>query len=313
MPVSRTRYALIVAVVGLLVAAVLLWPIPASAQCGTQASSCKNCHEVQRQDPVNTNGAWHVDHAFGDFCEFCHSGNVTATDKDAAHQGMIYPLDDVKASCSSCHPTDYENLAGQYASTLGVSVGTGTSGGAAATGGDGTPAAAATEAPSTVDSAAAPQENSEVASSGQVYDLTSRYDNKVAAESKAPVNVGNVILSVMLVGLVGAFGVLAWHFEGIGDRFAELRGKAKEVMTTPTTADLESQAMQQLRPALEKANPATLAALSKLLESDPERGGQMIEALARIDPRLVEAVRRLDQQDLDLLIVLVRELNERNK
>ena len=29
---------------------------PAQAQCGSQASSCKNCHEVQGQDPVNADG-----------------------------------------------------------------------------------------------------------------------------------------------------------------------------------------------------------------------------------------------------------------
>jgi len=29
---------------------------PVQAQCGSQASSCKNCHEVQGQDPVNGDG-----------------------------------------------------------------------------------------------------------------------------------------------------------------------------------------------------------------------------------------------------------------
>ena len=68
---------------------------PASAQCGSQASSCKNCHEVQGQDPVNSDGTeWHQSHAFGDFCYICHGGNQQATDKDAAHQGMEDPLSD---------------------------------------------------------------------------------------------------------------------------------------------------------------------------------------------------------------------------
>ena len=47
-------------------------------------------------------------HAFGDFCEFCHGGNVQATDEAAAHQGMVQPLDDVKTNCSSCHAADYQ-------------------------------------------------------------------------------------------------------------------------------------------------------------------------------------------------------------
>ena len=29
--------------------------------------------------PVANNGDWHKVHAFGDFCEFCHAGNVQAT------------------------------------------------------------------------------------------------------------------------------------------------------------------------------------------------------------------------------------------
>src|SRR5664279_767565 len=82
---------------------------PASAQCGSQASSCKNCHEVQAQKPVNSDGtSWHQSHAFGDFCYICHAGNQQATDKAAAHTGMVPPLSDVKASCQSCHSNDVE-------------------------------------------------------------------------------------------------------------------------------------------------------------------------------------------------------------
>ncbi|MCB8981602.1 MAG: hypothetical protein H6657_29695, partial [Ardenticatenaceae bacterium] len=64
----------------------LMWPQTANAQCGSSASSCKNCHEVQAVDPVNNDGtSWHEAHAFGDFCEFCHAGNVQATDEAGAH------------------------------------------------------------------------------------------------------------------------------------------------------------------------------------------------------------------------------------
>ncbi|HUH96366.1 MAG TPA: hypothetical protein VLZ89_03350, partial [Anaerolineales bacterium] len=54
----------------------LLLTQAAHAQCGSQASSCKNCHEVQGKKPVNNDGtAWHTSHAFGDFCYICHGGN----------------------------------------------------------------------------------------------------------------------------------------------------------------------------------------------------------------------------------------------
>ena len=114
--------ALLVAImaIGLVV---LFAPQTAVAQCGSQASSCKNCHEVKAEDPVNAKGDWHISHAFGDFCEFCHAGNVQATDKAAAHEGMVQPLGDVKANCSSCHADDYQTRAEKYATALGVTVG----------------------------------------------------------------------------------------------------------------------------------------------------------------------------------------------
>ncbi len=77
----------------------IAWPRPASAQCGSSASSCKNCHEVKKQDPVNSKGEWHTAHAFGDFCESCHGGNVKGKDEASAHTGLVDPRSDVKASC----------------------------------------------------------------------------------------------------------------------------------------------------------------------------------------------------------------------
>jgi hypothetical protein len=97
---------------------------PVKAQCGSQASTCKDCHEVQAQMPVNADGTnWHEPHAFGDFCYICHAGNQQATDKDAAHTGMVAPLADTKASCQQCHPKDLDARAKVYADFLGVTVG----------------------------------------------------------------------------------------------------------------------------------------------------------------------------------------------
>src|SRR5689334_14849568 len=107
----------------LLVSAIaLIAAQPAKAQCGSQASSCKNCHEVQGQKSVNSDGTkWHQSHAFGDFCYICHGGNQQSTDKTAAHTGMAAPLSDVKASCQQCHPNDLDARAKVYADILGVS------------------------------------------------------------------------------------------------------------------------------------------------------------------------------------------------
>src|SRR5512135_3385000 len=109
---NRKAILLFVATGVIFVVASAVWLItatPAKAQCGSQASSCKNCHEVQGQKPVNNDGTpWHTSHAFGDFCYICHGGNQQATDETAAHTGMVPPLSDIKASCASCHPNDLQ-------------------------------------------------------------------------------------------------------------------------------------------------------------------------------------------------------------
>lgn len=301
MPLPRARYALPLLVFGLL-AAVVLWPAPADAQCGTQASSCKNCHEVQGEYPVNTEGDWHVQHAFGDFCEFCHAGNVTATDKDAAHEAMIYPLSDPAGSCAACHPADYGDLAVSYGSTLGVEV---TVSDDAGDPGGGEPPAGGGDETAEVAPAA------DDVSGGDVFDLNQRYEANQPRQGAA-LSAGDVILTIMLIALVGAFGVLIWRFEGLGDKWAQLRGSALQPAHALAGAGA-SPVIDELAPALEKASPTTLAALNRLLQTDPQQGGQMIEALAHIDPRLVEAVRRLDERDLDMLVALVRELKGRSQ
>ena len=113
----------------LAVAVAALWLAigqPVEAQCGTQASSCKNCHEVQGELPVNNDGTgWHESHAFGDFCYVCHAGNQQATDMTEAHTGMVAPLSDIDASCKMCHAADLQDRAMVYASILNVSLGDG--------------------------------------------------------------------------------------------------------------------------------------------------------------------------------------------
>ena len=113
----------------LLLFVVFLLRVPeVEAQCGSESSSCKDCHEVQGEFSVNNDGtSWHESHAFGDFCYICHAGNLQATDAEAAHDGMVSPLLDVQASCQSCHPNDLTDRAQVYATTLGIEIGGGAS------------------------------------------------------------------------------------------------------------------------------------------------------------------------------------------
>jgi hypothetical protein len=234
---------------------------PVSAQCGSQASSCKNCHETQAQDPVNNDGTtWHTQHAFGDFCYLCHAGNNQATDKTVAHTGMVDPLKDVVAACKSCHAKDYEAKAQVYATTLGVTL---SSGSAAPTQAASQPAvsgnAVATAAPAVIPSAAVPV--------ADMVDYSQRYDE--VALGKQPVNVGNIIVIVLIAALLlgGGFFVArreGWFKVSFQDT-KTIQGSypADVVDLVPEIARLKPDARKDLHQILSK--PATAAELFALV------------------------------------------------
>ncbi len=226
---------------------------PAEAQCGSQASSCKNCHEVQGQDPVNNDGTgWHNGHAFGDFCYICHGGNNQAVEKNTSHAGMVPPLSDVNAACQQCHPKDLTARAQKYASVLGVEIGTGGS-------------APSPTAPSVVPPTPAALEPTELAAPGMVIeqptiDYVQRYYETVLG--KKPVNWGNVIL-ITLIGIIviggGAYvlnkeGWVSVSFEG------KKQGKGKYpadvIDMMPYITRLKPAARKALRHILEKPQAA---------------------------------------------------------
>lgn len=101
------------------------YPNMPEAACGAGASSCKNCHEVKGEMRVNAKGAYHTQHAFGDFCVFCHSGNTAAAAKAEAHQGMVKPLANLEQSCAACHPDDFEKRAAGYGGVIKPKAGPG--------------------------------------------------------------------------------------------------------------------------------------------------------------------------------------------
>ena len=239
----------------------LIPPQAVSAQCGSQASSCKNCHETQGQKPVNNDGtAWHTSHAFGDFCYLCHAGNNQATDITAAHTGMVAPMSDIAASCKSCHAKDFEAKAQIYATTLGVTIGFG---GTAPTAAAGQPTvsttSAATFAPVGTQAAVVP--------AADMVDYSRRYDE--VALGKKPVNVGNVIVIVLIVVLVLGGGFLVLRREGLlkisFQDTKQIKGSypADVVDMVPYLTKLKPAARKDLRKLLSK--PATAAELFALV------------------------------------------------
>ncbi|NOY98348.1 MAG: hypothetical protein GXP40_03955 [Chloroflexi bacterium] len=268
----RKLHFLIPILLGILLVSSLLifWPTQhANAQCGSQASSCKNCHEVQAEAPVNNDGtSWHQAHAFGDFCYICHAGNSQATDKDEAHTGMVPPLSDVKASCQQCHPTDLMDRAEVYASALGVEIGAGgnsASTTAAAPSADGT-ANSDTNATEVV---AAPSTTELVVDDPNVIDYEQRYEE--IALGKRPTNWGDVIL-IVLIGLVGIGG----------GGYVLYNEKWISITTEPieTVPDGYPKEIVELLPELKELDKKGRAGLKKLLK-DPEAANELLDVIAR--------------------------------
>ena len=274
---KRTIILVTTGILTLIVTAIALAIVqPVKAQCGSQASSCKNCHEVQAKDPVNNDGkGWHTSHAFGDFCYICHAGNNQATDKDAAHVGMVSPMSDVKAACAQCHPNDLDARAQVYASALGVKVDASNSAPGA------TPAptkAPADTSPASASQPPAAQQASLVPNDQNIVDYVQRYNANVLGEN--PINWGNVILLVMIAAMAIGGGSLVLHREGLirvsfkDTKPVEGEYPADVVNMVPDIAKLKPNARKALRRLLEKpeATAEVLTSIDKLTEQEPSNG-----------------------------------------
>ncbi len=230
---------------------------PASAQCGSQASSCKNCHEAQAEMPVNADGTgWHQSHAFGDFCYICHAGNNQATDKVAAHEGMVAPLSDVQASCQQCHVADLDARAQVYAATLGVEIGSGSSVPASGGGTDTVPVVSGS-APLIVSGQSC---NEIVVDDPNTVNYAQNYDEIVLG--KKPMNWGNSIL-MGLIGLmvVGGGGFVITREKLVNVSFGDTRKvdgeyPAEVIEMLPKIAGLKSQARKSLKNVLDNPKKA---------------------------------------------------------
>ncbi len=207
----------------------------ASAQCGTKASSCKTCHEVQGKLRVNTKGDWHIQHSFGDFCVFCHAGNAKAGDKATAHKGMVKPLDDVSASCAACHESDCNVRADKYAKVLGVTAGTG--GGSSAPRGPASLLAFVPQVAGVGDQPALPAQSPFTESSAPSSDTTA---------DERTVNWGNVALAAIAFALLFGGGAFVFWNEQQRSALSNLnklfvnRPELGELMLMLVKADLQT-------------------------------------------------------------------------
>ncbi|HEY3310416.1 MAG TPA: hypothetical protein VGK00_02140 [Anaerolineales bacterium] len=277
---------------------------PVEAQCGSQASSCKNCHETQAQKSVNSDGTgWHQSHAFGDFCYLCHAGNQQATEKDAAHAGMVPPLQDVKAACQSCHVKDVNERAKVYADKLGIQLGGAAPAAPAAGNATAEPTKSAPAAAESSPAAAqpAPSGGSVVVENAPVIDYVEQYNESVLG--KIAVNWGNIIVAIMIVLIVIGGGTLIYLNE------RKLRGAN---MTDEPAAEHGAVSMRledypedviAILPKLKGLNPVGRKALGKLLKN-PEAASDLLLSLSRLDPDLIKQMKGLNREAQALLIAL---------
>jgi hypothetical protein len=281
-----------------LAGSLLLLPIPkANAQCGSQASSCKNCHETQAQKPVNNDGtAWHTQHQQIDACVNCHAGNPQSMDKAASHTGMVPWESDVKAGCYSCHPDDYLAKAQIYATTLGITLG------------GGAPSAAATQpaaAPSVPVVPAASAAGIVVSEPGEI-DYTKQYNETVLGQRS--INWGDVVLVVMILAIAFGGGAFVYWNErrlrGLKGFFPRTLFPSKVALSAEApVVEGYSTEVTVLLPLIARLNPVGLHALKRILQ-EPEQANEMLHALAHLDPELIRRVQSLDKDARALLIAL---------
>ncbi|NUM45069.1 MAG: hypothetical protein HUU38_10205 [Anaerolineales bacterium] len=255
---------------GILLAATGFWLAtapPTQAQCGSQASSCKNCHEVQAELPVNADGTgWHQSHAFGDFCYICHAGNNQATDKAAAHDGMVPPLADVQAACQQCHVADLTERAQVYATTLGVEIGAGST-----APGTGSAETASVSAPTSSGGVVEQSCNEIVVDDPNVVNYAQHYDEIVLG--KKTVNWGNMILMGMIGALVvGGGGFVVNREKLVNFSFGDTRKVDEEYPAE----------VVELLPKIAALKPGGRKALANLL-NNPKKAGKVLDLVDTLE------------------------------
>jgi hypothetical protein len=301
MPHPRIRYLIPIFLGALLIAGffLLLNTTRTSAQCGSQASSCKNCHETETQDPVNNDGTtWHTQHAQIDACVSCHAGNPQSTDKATSHTGMVPWFSDVRAGCASCHPSNYEQLAQQYATILGVILG----------GGGTTPPVATPEATSvttsTMETLPSGGGGAIVVSQPGSIDFVQQYQQTVLGVH--PINWGNVILVMIILALLLGGGAFVYWNER---RRRGLKGfYGSKAVHTPSEGQIPvvegySGEVTELLPLINQLNPVGLQALKRILEN-PYQANELLHSLSHIDPELVKRVQALDKDSRAMLLAI---------
>ena len=270
--------ALIFGVVGVVLIG-SFWLTPpkvTEAACGASTSSCKTCHEVKGEDPVSKKGDWHTQHSFGDFCQACHLGAATETDKTKAHVGLVKPLAQPDQTCATCHPADSAARVAKYggtaaAGTTSATPGAPTADPAGATGAA-TPSVAATQVP--------PSANPNF----DIIDFN--------LSDKVP-------WLAWVIGIINAFvlvilGVLIWKWKKGLWPWSFLKGRQKSVPFNTLPPEV-----QEVFTQLSNGDMKTVLSLQKILKR--EQGNQLIQAVSHLPEHVLIQLQTLDENELESL------------
>ncbi|CAA7600424.1 Multihaem cytochrome [Acididesulfobacillus acetoxydans] len=292
----------VVLVSGLLLSA----PKMAEAACGASTSSCKTCHEVQGKLPVNQKGAWHTQHAFGDFCQACHLGNASETDMTKAHVGVIKnPLTEPSQTCASCHPSNTAAMVAKYGGSAGSSGPTGStpaSGGtsAPAAGSSSTPASGSASSPSpaatqvpAVSQPGAAQTSPSANPNFDVIDFNKNF--------QSPVSLWTIVFGLVDLVILLALAVLLWRWwKGVWLwQYLKPRNAGEHLVNLKR----ESPEIRDIFYKLRDCEPETVTAVAALLNRGRE-GQKLLRTVAGLSPELLDKLQGLPETDLDLIVRL---------
>ncbi|MHB9145564.1 MAG: hypothetical protein ACYC5Y_09565 [Symbiobacteriia bacterium] len=260
----------------------------AEAACGASASSCKTCHEVQGKDPVAKKGDWHVQHAFGDFCEFCHGGVTKETTAEKAHQGMRKPLEDPQKSCGSCHAPDLAQRVGKYGGAVTAATGTSTTP-ATSSGNGNTPAPPPPASP-------AP---SAAASSADVPKDVLDFNRRLPGEPESPNRGNQVLWGLNALAAAGLAGIVWKEKRPKTAAKRPARTGFGDALGTALPAE-----HAELVTLLARCDALTLQALEQVLSQNG--GAAFLKRLSQMDLSLVERLEHMSQEELSLALSLAR-------
>jgi len=258
------------------------WVTPpkiSEAACGASTSSCKTCHEVKGEDPVSKIGDWHIQHSFGDFCQACHLGVATETDKTKAHVGLVSPLAQPDQSCAACHPADTPERVVKYGGTATSNPTPGTDMPGTETppteAGSVTPSPAATQIP--------PNANPN-------FDIIDFNGNDVAPWLAWVIGILNAFIFMILVVLIWRWkkGVWPWSFwqgSRMNIPFYGFPPEVQEVFTQLSNGDMKA-----------------VLALQEILKH--EQSSKTLQAISHLPENVLAQLQTLDENELKSLASL---------